>query len=191
MVYRSRSLVLWFSALAAIGAATGIAVAWGPEAPPAAASIESDEPQFPPDVVRVSVPEARRQAALLHSAMHTALQLVHHRYYKEDEGLPIPAAVVREMFADVESEQPVRLRWLVVEGQAMNTDHLARDEFERSAVAALHADQPAHEQVEGGLYRRAAPITLSNACLKCHVPDRKSTENRTAGLIVTIPVLEQ
>ena len=35
---------------------------------------------------------------------------------------------------------------------------------------------------------RAAPITLTNHCLKCHVPDRKSTEDRTAGLIISMPV---
>jgi hypothetical protein len=38
------------------------------------------------------------------------------------------------------------------------------------------------------MYRRAGPITLTNHCLKCHVPDRKSTKNRTAGLIISVPL---
>jgi len=141
-----------------------------------------------PEHTPVSVDEARRQAELLHAAMHTTVQLVHHRYYREDEGLPIPAAVVDEIFTEIEEDQPVELSWLVVEGQAMNTDHKAKTDFELAAVDALKAGKLSHEEVVEGTYRRAGPITLTNHCLKCHVPDRKSTENRTAGLIISIPV---
>ncbi|RLS36389.1 MAG: DUF3365 domain-containing protein [Planctomycetota bacterium] len=132
--------------------------------------------------------QARRQAEILHTAMHATLQVVHHRYYQEDEGLLLPAATLKEVFAELEKEEGVTLRWLAVEGQVMNTDHSARDEFEREAVKALKSGKLEYEQVENGTYRRAGPITLSNHCLKCHVPDRKSTEDRTAGLIISIPV---
>ncbi len=152
------------------------------------AASDASEEAAVPEARRVTVREARRQAELLHSLAHATLQLVHERYYREDEGLPIPAAVVNQAFAELKSEQQVTLRWLAVEGQAMNTDHRARDAFEREAVAALQAGKKSHEQVEVGLYRRAAPITLTNHCLKCHVPDRKSTEDRSAGLVVSIPV---
>lgn len=132
--------------------------------------------------------QAQRQAELLHTAMHATLQVVHHRYYQEDEGLLLPAATLKEVFAEIEKEEGVQLRWLAVEGEVMNTDHTARDDFEREAVKALRSGQPAYEQVENGTYRRAGPITLSNHCLKCHVPDRKNTKNRTAGLIISMPV---
>ena len=144
-----------------------------------------------PEASRVSVAEARRHARVLHSTLHATLQLVHHRYFREDEGMPIPAAVMNQVFAEIEAGQPVRVRWLVVEGQAMNTDHLPQDAFEREAVAALEAGEPAFEQIEAGVFRWAGPITLTNACLKCHVPDRKSTENRTAGLLISMPVLPE
>jgi len=120
--------------------------------------------------------------------MHSTLHIVHHRYYHEDEGLLLPAATLKEVFAALEKEQQITLRWLAVEGQVMNTDHAARDDFEHEAVKALHADKPSYERIENGVFRRAAPITLTNQCLKCHVPDRKSTEDRTAGLIISIPV---
>lgn len=132
--------------------------------------------------------EARRQAEILHTAMHATLQIVHHRYYREDEGLLLPAATLKEVFAEVEKEEGITLRWLAVEGQVMNTDHSARDDFEREAAKALKSGQPAYERIENGTYRRAGPITLTNHCLKCHVPDRKSTEDRTAGLIISMPV---
>jgi len=132
--------------------------------------------------------QARRQAEILHSSMHATLQIVHHYYYREDEGLLLPAATLQEVFAAIEQEQQIKLRWLAVEGQVMNTDHAAKDDFEHAAVKALQAGQPFYERTENGVLRRAAPITLTNQCLKCHVPDRKSTEDRTAGLIISMPV---
>lgn len=142
------------------------------------------------NITPVSVESARRQAEVLHTAIHSTLQVVHHRYYREDEGLPIVAATLREVFADLESEENVTLRWLAVEGQVMNTEHRAQNQFELDAVEALKAGDLAYEQVEGGFYRRAGAITLTNVCLKCHVPDRTTTEDRTAGLIIAIPVTE-
>lgn len=174
--------------------AAAMALGWGLMSPGGeGGTAPPEEAQTAPEatqaaVVRVSVAEARRQAEILHTTVHASLQFVHHRLYREDEGLPLPAAVMREMFAELEAEQAVKLRWLVVEGQAMNTDHVAKDQFERDAVAALMKGDPAYEQVVDGVYRRAGPITLGNVCLKCHVPDRKTTDDRMAGLIVAIPV---
>ena len=132
--------------------------------------------------------EARRQAKILHSTIHSTLRVVHDRYYREDEALPIPAAAMGEIFKDIESIEHVKLRWLAVDGQAMNTDHVAGDAFETEAVKALKSGKLSHEEATDRIYRRAAPITLSNHCLKCHMPDRKSTNDRTAGLIISIPI---
>ena len=135
-----------------------------------------------------TVGQARRQAEILHSALHSSLRVIHDRYYREDEGLPIPAAILGEVFKDVETEQHVRLRWLAVEGLAMNSDHKPTDDFERLSAEKLKAGERSYEIATDGLYRRAAPITLSGHCLKCHMPDRKSTRDRVAGLIIAIPV---
>jgi hypothetical protein len=139
-------------------------------------------------VKAASVEHARRQAEILHAAMHATLQIVHHRYYVEDEGLPLPAFALKEVFADVEREEHVKLRWLVVEGQAMNTDHQAETPFEHEAVRAIKDGKPFHEQAADGLYRRAAPVLLTAHCLKCHFPNRTSTATQKAGLVITIPV---
>ncbi len=139
-------------------------------------------------IPRTAAKQARRQAEILHTSIHATLQVIHDRYYREDEGLPIPAAIMGDVFKELEAEQNVTLRWLAVEGLAMNTDHLPQDTFETEAVKALKSGEPFHEQSENGLYRRAAPITLSSHCLKCHMPDRKSTHDRKAGLIIAIPV---
>lgn len=139
-------------------------------------------------VPRVSREQAQQQAKLLHAAMHSTLQVVHHQYYREDEGLALPAATLLSVFSELKEDQHVSLRWLAVEGQAMNTDHQPRNAFERDAVAALKAGKSEFARTEAGIFRRAGAITLGSHCLKCHVPDRKTTESRTAGLIIAIPV---
>jgi hypothetical protein len=143
------------------------------------------------EAARPSMQEARRQAEILHTAVHSTLHAVHHRFYRLDEGLPIPAAVLQEMFAELEKEHHVKLRWLAVEGQAMNADNKPKGSFEDEAVAALKAGKKEFEQVEEGVYRRAGSIALTNQCLKCHVPDRKNTAKRTAGLIIAIPIKQK
>ncbi|MCA9058356.1 MAG: DUF3365 domain-containing protein [Planctomycetaceae bacterium] len=155
-------------ALASMAVATGI-LADEPASPAA-----SSEDAIPSDVIpRVSVREARRQAEILHTALHSTVQLVHHHYYREDEGLRLPASVMKEIFAEIERDEHVQLRWLAVDGVAMNTDHEPQTDFERKAVALLKQGQSAIEEVDGDVYRRAGPIRLSSHCLKCHVPDRK------------------
>lgn len=162
---------------------TPLARGWGDEPSGAAAN------RAPGATPRPTQSAARRQAEILHDAMHATLQIVHHRFYREDEGLPLPAATLTEIFSEIKKEQQIELRWLAVEGVAMNAEHKPRDPFEHAAVKALQSGQRAYERIESGMYRRAGPITLTNHCLKCHVPDRKTTNPRIAGLIVTIPIV--
>ncbi len=134
-----------------------------------------------------SLAEAKQQAAILHDAMHATLQIVHHQYYREDEGLRLPAATLKDVFKEIEETRGIKLRWLVVDGQAMNSDHEPTTEFDKLAVKALQAGEKRLEDSQHGILQHAGAITLTNHCLKCHVPDRKSTEDRTAGLIISIP----
>jgi hypothetical protein len=134
--------------------------------------------------------EARSRARLLHETMHATLHIVHLRYYREDEALPLPAHTLKTVFRELDSRQNVKFHWLVVEGQAMNKDHKPRDEFEKNAAKALAEGKDEFELVENGVYRRAGPITLSGECLKCHVPDRTSLEDRSAGLVIRMPIEE-
>lgn len=153
-----------------------------------AVSAEDDVKTEASEIDAIPVQAAPLIAKALHDAMHSALRVSHDRYYREDEGLIIPAAALQEVFADVKKTRNITLRWLVVEGQAMNIDHEAQDDFEKAAVIALIAGKEFHAETTAKRYRRAAPITLSNHCLKCHVPDRRSTRDRKAGLIVSIPL---
>ncbi|MDB5351268.1 MAG: hypothetical protein JWN86_2515 [Planctomycetota bacterium] len=137
---------------------------------------------------RPSAAEARERARLLHDTIHDTLQLVHAQYYREDEGLMIPAASLKHVFQRIADRNDIKLRWLVVDGRAMNIDHNPKDEFETEAVKALASGKDEHEVTAHDIYRHAGAITLKAECLKCHLPSRMSNKSRTAGLVISIPV---
>ena len=138
-----------------------------------------------------TVNEARGRARLLHEAIHGTLQVVHAQYYREDEGLVLPAATLEKVFRELSERRQVEIRWLVVDAQAMNVDHNPRDDFEKQAVKALAAGENEVDQAKDGVYRYAGPITLGSECLKCHLPNRTSNKSRRAGLVVSMPVQPQ
>ena len=145
-----------------------------------------DEAEEKSGLVPATVVEARGRAKLLHETLHGTLQLVHRDFFDPDEMDFIPSATLDELFADLAEKQKVELHWLGIEGKTMSIDHKPKDDFERKAVAALKAGKPEFEKIEGDRYRRVAPIVLHNSCLKCHVPNRKSLEDRVAGLAISM-----
>lgn len=154
----------------------------------AAAALALDEPPGKTTAARPSVAEARQRAKLLHGVIHDTLQVVHARYFREGDRIPIPAASLDLVFQEMEERDGVEVRWLVVDGKAMNIDNNPQDDFERAAARALAAGEDAHEAAVDGAYRFAGPITLGADCLKCHLPGRSSNKSRTAGLLISIPI---
>lgn len=149
----------------------------------------SDEPEEAAVITsRPSVDEARQRAKLLHGMIHDTLQIVHSRYFREDDGLPIPAATFKQVFQWMDERDGVELHWLAVDTRAMNIDHKPRNEFEKEAVKVLVSGKEEHERAEDGIYRYVGVITLGADCLKCHLPGRSSNKSRQAGLVITIPV---
>lgn len=137
---------------------------------------------------RPSVDEARERARLLHGTLHDTLQLVHSLYFREDEGLEIPAGVLKLVFRELSERNGIELHWLAVDAQAMNIDHKPRDEFEKQAVKAIASGKDEYELAANGVYRHVGPITLGADCLKCHLPSRSNNNSRKAGLVIEIPV---
>lgn len=152
--------------------------------------LPATEPLTAHTAAQPTLDEARGRAELLHETFHAVLQVVHHQYYREDEGLAIPAATLKKVFQELAQRKQVELRWLAVNAAPMNQDHLPQNDFERQAVAALAAGKESYESVDGGVYRRAAAITLTSECLKCHAPNRSNTKDRIAGLSISLPVLQ-
>jgi len=135
--------------------------------------------------------EAKVRAQILHDTIHATLQFVHRDFFDPLEMDLIPSATLEEVFEEVEEKWAIEIRWLGVEGKTMNVDHKPRDKFEQKAVEALAKGEKEFETMEGRIFRRAAPIVLHNACLKCHVPDRTSLEDRVAGLVISMPLAKK
>ena len=144
-----------------------------------------------PDTHVPTVVEARGRARLLHETVHGALQVMHRDFFREDENLTIPSRSLEDVFREMTRSYGVELRWLAVNTDAMNVDHKPRTVFEKNAVKELASGKEEYESSDDGVYRHAGVIRLSSQCLKCHVPNRTSTKDRTAGLVITMPVQEK
>ncbi len=159
---------------------------------PALLDLRAEAPPVGPesDVIAAptSVVEARARARLLHESIHGTLQIVHRDFFLEDESHSIPSASLEDMFEELSDSYQVQLKWLIVETDIVNVDHEASDDFEKAAVVALKEGKSRYEAVEGDRYRFAGPIRLASQCLKCHVQHRTSTADRTAGLLISMPI---
>ena len=170
------------AALLIVGAALSL-LELRAEVPPPVTASESDVFPAPTSII-----EARARARLLHESIHGTLQIVHRDFFVEDKSHSIPSASLEDMFEELSDSYQVELKWLIVETDIVNVDHQAADDFEKAAVVALKDGKPRFEAVEGERYRFAGPIRLASQCLKCHVQQRTSTADRTAGLLISMPL---
>jgi hypothetical protein len=135
-----------------------------------------------------TVVEARGRARILHETIHGVLQVVHRDFFRPDDHMSIPSRSLEDVFKELARSWQVQVHWLVVNAEAMNIDNKPRDDFEKDAVKALASGKPEFEAVAGNVYRFAGSIRLASQCLKCHVPSRTSTEDRAAGVVITMPL---
>lgn len=135
-----------------------------------------------------TVEEARGRAKLLHEVVHGSLQVMHRDFFDEEKSFRIPSRSLEDVFSEMERTHQVKMRWIVVNAKAMSVDNKPEDEFEKTAAKAIAAGKVEYEAVEDGTYRYMGMIRLSSQCLKCHVPDRKSLEDRFAGVVISMPV---
>lgn len=154
-------------------------------------TLRADEvtPKEPPSIPpATTVAEADARARLLHETIHGAIQIVHRDFFDVDNPGAIPSASLEDVFASLAESYQVELKWLIVETDVLNVDHQPKDDFERAAVKALRKGDPHYSEVEQDRYRFAGPIRLASQCLKCHVKQRLTTEDRTAGLSISMPL---
>ncbi len=146
--------------------------------------------EIPPTDLPRTMEEARARARWMHEIIHGALQVMHRDFFEEDEvERSLPSQSLDDVFAELARTHSVAIRWLG--GNATKgKDHFPQDRFEEDAVAALIAGAPEHEALEKGVYRFVGAIKMQNQCLKCHVRDRRSLEDRVGGLAISIPLAE-
>lgn len=136
-----------------------------------------------------TVGEARSRARLLHEMVHGTLQVVHRDFFDEENIHAIPSASLEDVFKEMSRSYGVEVKWLNVNTDVVNVDHQPEGEFEKEAAKQLAAGKPYVEARDGNHYRFAGPIRLASQCLKCHLKSRTSTDDRTAGLVISMPIL--
>lgn len=132
--------------------------------------------------------EAQARARVLHETIHGALQVMHRDFFDPNQRLSIPSRSLEDVFKELARSRQVNVRWLAVNAEPMNIDNKPRDDFEREAAKQLAAGRAEYETLEGNVYRFAGSIRLASQCLKCHAPRRTSTEDRVAGLVISMRV---
>jgi Protein of unknown function (DUF3365) len=150
---------------------------------------DNGEPSTATDLVAPStVSEARSRAMLLHEVIRGTLQVVHRDFFDDEDSRAIPSASFEDVFRGMAEQFDVKLKWLVVNADVVNVDHVATDEFEKNAVQLLATGKPYVEATEAKLYRYVGPIHLDSQCLKCHVKMRTSNKPRKSGLLISMPI---
>lgn len=135
--------------------------------------------------------EARSRAKLLHEMVRGALQIMHRDFFDEEDAHAIPSASLEDVFHEMGKSYDVQMKWLTVNTDLVNVDHQAKSAFEKAAVKDLAAGKQMTEKIEERSYQYAGAIRLGSQCLKCHVQRRTSNEDRTAGVVITMPILKQ
>ena len=67
-------------------------------------------------------------------------------------------------------------------------DGKPEDDFQKRALRAITGGEKEVSAVEKDMFRYAGVIVLQNQCLKCHVPERTSLNDRFAALEITMQV---
>jgi hypothetical protein len=164
-----------------------------------ALALNADPPKDPPRptakpdaVERVSVPEARARAKLMHEIYANTLVVTHHYYFRH-EGKTLPARAMEDVFEQVEKDSQIQTRWIAVNTPAMSVNHEPKSAFEKKAAEEIAAGKGEYDRVEDGYYRRAAAIPLGAGCVGCHtkVFQAQAKTPRFAGLVISIPVTEK
>lgn len=140
------------------------------------------------DLRPTTLNEARGRARLLHEVLRGSLQVMHRDFFDEENPPAIPSASLEDVFAELQRSHQVRVKWLTVETDVLNVDHKPQDAFETAAARALREGKTVYESSENGEYRFAGRIHLASQCLKCHVKSRTSTEPRSAGVVISMPL---
>ncbi len=132
--------------------------------------------------------EAKMRALLLHATVHGALQVVHRDFFRREEKMAIPSTSLKDVFKDLEAEFGVKMSWVAGDETIQHEDNKPQDAFEERAIKSIVKGEKEVSEIVDGRYRFVGSIKLQNVCLRCHVPSRKSLEDRFAGLSISMPL---
>ena len=148
--------------------------------PPAAAA--ADKQSGDPAVQR-----ARRQVLMLDDLYKTVVVLVTDKYVHSDKDVSAGSAA-QLLFEAMRKKGHHDVRLLDATGEPYDDDNLPKDDFEKEAIRALKAGQPAFEKVEqregGRVFRMATPVpVVMDKCVMCHEAYKSAKKNEAIGAL--------
>lgn len=140
--------------------------------------------------LEAAVAIARERAKLLHDVYSTTLDVMHHRYFRQD-GPVLPARAMEDVFEDMEEISGDKANWISVNTKAMSINHEPATAFEKKAATELSEGKKDYELVSDGVYQRASVIPLRTSCIGCHTKmfSELPKSPRFAGLVISIPLM--
>ena len=140
-----------------------------------------------PPLPMPTLEEAKARAQLLHAAIDGSLRVMHRDFFHKGDSKANPSESLKDVFKSMAEAWGVTIRWLASEETIMNRDNKAIDAFQQKALEKITTGSHEYSKFEEGKFRFAGVIVLQNQCLKCHVSDRRSLEDRFAALEISMP----
>jgi len=134
-----------------------------------------------------AVARTRKQVLMLDDLYKTAIVMITENYVDESSDLAAGAAF-QKLFEAMRKKGHHDVRLLDLTGQPFNDKNLAKDEFEKAAIAALKAGQPTYEKIvdeNGQRYlKKATPIpVVLKKCTLCHPAYEKAKPGEAVGAL--------
>jgi len=139
--------------------------------------------------LEAAVAVARERAILLSDVYTTTLDVMHHRYFRQD-GPVLPARAMEDVFEGMAGLSGGKANWISVNTKAMSINHEPATVFEKQAAAELSTGKEDYELVGDGVYQRAVAIPLRARCVGCHTKmfSEPPKTPRYAALVISIPL---
>jgi len=140
-----------------------------------------------PKVDEAALARTRKKVQMIDDMQKTAIVLITQHYVKEDSDLPAGAAFIA-LFDAMKKKGWYESRLLDATGEPYEKKNVAKDDFEKKAIAELKAGKPYYDEViskEGKPYLRAAtiiPVVLQK-CTMCHENYKKAKPGEAIGAI--------
>jgi hypothetical protein len=170
----------WWIGASLVAALAGV-FAWG-------SSQAEDKPAEDAAVART-----RKQVKVLDDLYKTVIVMITENYVTEKSDLAAGAAF-QHVFAAMKKAGHHEVRLLDATGEPYEDKNVAKDEFEKAAIAALKAGKPGYEQIvekDGKRYLRVAtpiPVVMKK-CTMCHANYEKAKPGEAIGALgYTVPI---
>jgi hypothetical protein len=134
-----------------------------------------------------AVARTRKQVKVLDDLYKTVIVMITENYVTEKSDLAAGAAF-QHVFTAMKKAGHHEVRLLDATGEPYEEKNVAKDEFEKAAIAALKAGKPGHEQVvekDGKRYLRAAtaiPVVMKK-CTLCHANYENAKPGEAIGAL--------